>query len=127
MSTSAKASGKAPASSGRPVSGPSRTERPVSVPGKFMDKSIEIEPSAFISKLLDTNDRITAGELHEWAKEPNTLLSDINIIIKSYRENIQRALSHKNTYSHNKAILENTKLYNTKLENNIKYYMAIVN
>jgi hypothetical protein len=63
--TSAKASGKAPAGSGRPVSGPSRTERPVSVPGEFVDESIEIEPSAFISKLLDTNNRITAGELYE--------------------------------------------------------------
>jgi hypothetical protein len=54
------------------------------------------------------------------------LLSDINIIIKSYRENIYRTVSYKNTYSYNKAILENTKLYNTKLENNIKYYIAIV-
>ena len=88
MSTSAKASGKAPASSGYPVSGPSRTKCPVSIPGEFMDKSIEIEPSIFIMKLLETNNYITIGELHEWAKEPNTLLSDINIIIKSYRENI---------------------------------------
>jgi hypothetical protein len=126
MSTSAKASGKAPASSGRPVSGPSRTERPVGVPGEFVDESMEIEPSAFISKLLDTDNRVTTGELHEWAKEPDTLLSDINIIIKSYRENVQRALSHKNAYSHNKAILENTKLHNTKLEDNVKRYTAIV-
>jgi hypothetical protein len=55
------------------------------------------------------------------------LLSDINIIIKSYRENVQRALLYKNAYSYNKAILENTKLYNTKLEDNIKYYISIVN
>jgi hypothetical protein len=88
MSTSAKASGKAPAGLGRPVGGPSRTERPVGIPGEFMDESMEIEPSAFISKLLDTNNRVTTGELHEWAKEPDTLLSDINIIIKSYRENV---------------------------------------
>jgi hypothetical protein len=126
MSTSAKASGKAPASSGRPVSGPSRTERPVSVPGEFMDESMEIEPSAFITKLLETEDHVIAGELHKWAKEPDTLLSDINIIMKSYRENVQRAISHKNAYSHNKAILENTKLYNTKLEDEVKRYMAIV-
>jgi hypothetical protein len=86
--TSAKASGKASTSSGRPVSGPSRTEYSVSVSGEFVDKSIEIEPSAFISKLLDTNNRITAGELYKWAKEPNILLLDINIIIKSYRKNI---------------------------------------
>ena len=91
-----------------------------------MDESMEIEPSAFIIKLLETEDHITAGELYEWAKEPDTLLSDINIIIKSYRENVYRAVSYKNAYSYNKAILENTKLYNTKLEDNIKYYMAIV-
>jgi hypothetical protein len=126
MSTSAKASSKAPAGSGRPVGGPSRTEHPVGIPGEFIDESIEIEPSAFIIKLLETEDHITAGELYKWAKEPNTLLSDINIIIKSYRENIYRAVSYKNAYSYNKAILENTKLYNTKLEDDIKYYMAIV-
>jgi hypothetical protein len=45
---------------------------------------MEIEPSAFITKLLETKDHIITGELYEWAKEPNTLLSDINIIIKSY-------------------------------------------
>jgi hypothetical protein len=86
--TSAKASGKAFASLGCPVSGPSRTECPVSVSGEFMNESIEIEFSAFIIKLLETNNYITAGELYKWAKEPNTLLSDINIIIKSYRENV---------------------------------------
>ena len=65
MSTSAKASGKAPTSSGYPVSGPSRTERPVSVPREFMDKSMEIEPSAFITKLLETNNQVTTRELYE--------------------------------------------------------------
>jgi hypothetical protein len=49
-----------------------------------MNKSIEIEPSAFIIKLLETKDYITARELYKWAKEPNILLSDINIIMKSY-------------------------------------------
>ena len=88
MSTSAKASSKAPASSGYPVSGPSRTKCPVSVPGEFIDKFMKIELSTFITKLLETNNYITTRELHEWAKEPNTLLLDINIIIKSYRENI---------------------------------------
>jgi hypothetical protein len=127
MLTSAKASGKASTSSGYPISSPSRTEHPISIPGEFVDKSIEIEPSAFISKLLDTNNYITTRELYKWAKKPNILLSDINIIIKSYQENVQKAFSYKNTYSHNKAILENTKLYNTKLEDNIKYYIAIVN
>jgi hypothetical protein len=91
-----------------------------------MDESMEIEPSAFITKLLETEDHVTAGELHEWAKEPDTLLSDINIIMKSYRENVQRAVSHKNAYSHNKAILENTKLHNAKLEDEVKRYTAIV-
>ena len=63
--TSAKASGKAPASSGYPVSGPSRTKRSVSIPGEFIDKSIEIEPSAFIIKLLETKDYITTKELYK--------------------------------------------------------------
>jgi len=86
--TSTKASDKASASSGRPVSGPFRTKYFISISREFIDKSIEIEPSAFISKLLDTNNYITAGELYKWAKEPDLLLSDINIIIKSYRKNI---------------------------------------
>ena len=63
--TFAKASGKAPTSLGYPVSGLSRTKCPVSIPREFIDKSIEIEPFAFISKLLDTNNRITAGKLYE--------------------------------------------------------------
>jgi hypothetical protein len=65
MSTSAKASGKALTSLGRPVSGPFRTEYSISISGEFVDKSIEIEPFAFILKLLDTNDYIIAGELYE--------------------------------------------------------------
>ena len=65
MLTSAKASGKAPASSGCPVSSPSRTERPVSIPGEFMNKSIEIEFFAFIMKLLETKDYITTRELYK--------------------------------------------------------------
>jgi hypothetical protein len=63
--TSAKASGKAPASLGYSVSGPSRTECPVSISREFIDKSIEIEPSAFIIKLLETKDYITTGELYK--------------------------------------------------------------
>jgi hypothetical protein len=65
MLTSAKASSKAPTSSGHPISGPSRTKYPISVPREFMDKSIEIELSAFITKLLETKDHITTRELHE--------------------------------------------------------------
>jgi hypothetical protein len=125
--TSAKASGKAPASLGRPISSPFRTEYPVSIPGEFINKSIEIELSAFISKLLNTNNYIITGKLYKWTKKPNTLFLNINIIIKSYRENIYRAILYKNIYSYNKAILENTKLYNTKLEDNIKCYIAIIN
>jgi hypothetical protein len=82
--TSTKASGKAPTSLGYPVSGPSRTEYPIGISGEFIDKSIEIEPSAFIIKLLETENYITTRELYKWAKEPSTLFSDINIIIKSY-------------------------------------------
>jgi hypothetical protein len=75
--TSTKASSKAPASSGHPISGPSRTERPVSIPKEFIDKSIEIEPSTFIIKLLETKDYITTRELYKWTKEPNILLLDL--------------------------------------------------
>jgi hypothetical protein len=82
--TSTKASGKAPTGSGCSVSSLFRTEYPIGIPGEFIDESIEIEPSAFIIKLLETKDYITTGKLYEWAKEPNTLFSDINIIIKSY-------------------------------------------
>jgi hypothetical protein len=63
--TSAKASSKAPASSGYPVSSPSRTEYPISIPGEFVDKSMEIELSAFIIKLLDTNNYITTRKLYK--------------------------------------------------------------
>jgi hypothetical protein len=51
--TSAKASGKAPTSSDYPISSSFRTKYSVSISGEFVNKSIEIEPSAFISKLLD--------------------------------------------------------------------------
>jgi hypothetical protein len=63
--TFAKASGKAPTSSGHPVSGPSQTKRPVSIPGEFMDESIEIESFAFIIKLLETKDHVTTKELYK--------------------------------------------------------------
>ena len=82
--TLAKASSKAPISSGYLISSPSRIEYPISISGKFIDKSIEIESSAFIIKLLETNNYITTGELYKWAKKSDTLLSDINLIIKSY-------------------------------------------
>jgi hypothetical protein len=63
--TSAKASSKASTSSGYSVSGPSRTKRSISISREFIDKSIEIEFSAFIIKLLETNNYITAGKLYK--------------------------------------------------------------
>ena len=63
--TSAKASSKASTSSGCPISSPSRTEYPISISGEFIDKSIEIEPSTFIIKLLETDNYITARELYK--------------------------------------------------------------
>jgi hypothetical protein len=81
---STKASGKAPTGSGRSISSPFRTKCLISIPEEFIDKSIEIESSTFIIKLLEAKDYITTGELYKWTKEPNTLFSNINIIIKSY-------------------------------------------
>jgi hypothetical protein len=63
--TSTKASGKAPTSLGYSISSPFRTEYPISISREFIDKSIKIEPSAFISKLLNTNNRITTRELYK--------------------------------------------------------------
>ena len=63
--TSTKASGKAPTGSGYSVSGPFRTECPIGIPREFIDESIEIEPSAFIIKLLETENHITTGELYK--------------------------------------------------------------
>ena len=63
--TSTKASGKASTGSGHSVSSPSWTEYSISIPGEFIDKSIEIEPSAFIIKLLETEDYITTRELYK--------------------------------------------------------------
>jgi hypothetical protein len=54
------------------------------------------------------------------------LLSDINLIITSYRENLKKAVSYKTNYKDTKGLLENTKLQNTKLDEDIKYYTAIV-
>ena len=65
MSTLAKASSKALISSGRPVSGPFRIKHPVSISREFINESIEIEPSAFIIKLLKTNNYITTRELYK--------------------------------------------------------------
>jgi hypothetical protein len=79
---------KAPTSLGYSISSSFRTKCHINISGEFIDKSIEIEPSTFIIKLLKTNNYITTKELYKWAKKPNILLLDINIIIKSYRKNI---------------------------------------
>jgi hypothetical protein len=63
--TSTKASGKAPTSSGYPISSPSRTEYPVSIPREFIDESIKIEPFTFIIKFIETKDYIITGELYK--------------------------------------------------------------
>jgi hypothetical protein len=54
------------------------------------------------------------------------LLSDINLIITSYRDTLKKGVLYKTSYKDTKGLLENTKLYNTKLEEDIKYYTAIV-
>ena len=119
-------SSKAPTSSGRPISGPSQTERLINISRDFIDKSIEEEASPFIKKLLYTNQLITTRELYKQAKEPEYLLSDINLIITSYQENLKKAILYKINYKDTKGLLENTKLQNTKLKEDIKYYIAIV-
>jgi hypothetical protein len=63
--TSAKASGKAPTGLDHSIGGPFRTEYPISISGEFIDESIEIESSAFIIKLLETENYIITGELYK--------------------------------------------------------------
>jgi hypothetical protein len=60
MSTSQQA----PIGSGYPVGDPSRSERPVNVPGGFADESIEEDYSPFIRKVLDTGYLITSHNLN---------------------------------------------------------------
>jgi hypothetical protein len=55
------------------------------------------------------------------------LLSDINLIITSYRDTLKKGISYKTSYKDTKGLLENIKLYNAKLEEDIKRYIAIVN
>jgi hypothetical protein len=75
-----------------------------------LDKSIEEEASSFIKKLLYTKELVTTKELYKWAKEANYLLSDINLIITSYRENLKKAILYKINYKDTKGLLKNTKL-----------------
>jgi hypothetical protein len=62
---SAKTSSKASTNLGYSISSSFRTEYPISISGEFIDKSIEIELSAFIIKLLETNNYITTRELYK--------------------------------------------------------------
>ena len=82
--TSAKASGKALTSLDYFVSSSSQTKYSISISKEFINKSIEIKPSIFIIKFLETNNYITIRKLYKWAKKLDILLLDINIIIKSY-------------------------------------------
>jgi heme oxygenase len=75
-----------------------------------LDESIEEEASPFIKKLLYIKELVTTKELYKWAKEANYLLSDINSIITSYRENLKKAILYKINYKDTKGLLENTKL-----------------
>jgi hypothetical protein len=54
------------------------------------------------------------------------LLTNINSIITSYRKNLKKAILYKISYKNIKGLFKNTKLYNIKLKDNIKYYIAIV-
>ena len=54
------------------------------------------------------------------------MLFNINSIITSYRKNLKKTILYKTSYKDTKGLFKNTKLYNTKFKNNIKYYMAIV-
>jgi hypothetical protein len=62
---SAKASGKASTSLGYSISSPSRIKYPISISREFINKSIEIELSIFILKLLNINNYITTRELYK--------------------------------------------------------------
>jgi hypothetical protein len=54
------------------------------------------------------------------------LLSNINLIITSYRDTLKKGVLYKTSYKDTKGLLENTKLYNAKLKEDIKRYTVIV-
>jgi hypothetical protein len=70
---------------------------------------------------------ITSHDLNSWFKDPINLLKDINLIIESYRETTIKLAEYKKRYRDTKGIFENTKLYNTKLEADIKRYTILLN
>ena len=63
--TSIKAFSKAFTSSGYSISSSFRIKYSISISREFLDKSIEIELSTFIIKLLKTNNYITIRELYK--------------------------------------------------------------
>ena len=92
-----------------------------------MDKSIKEEYSLFIRKVLDIGYLITSHNLNNWSKDPINLLKDINLIIKSYWDTTIKLAKYKKRYRDIKGIFENIKLYNTKLEADIKRYIILLN
>ena len=70
---------------------------------------------------------ITSYNLNSWFKDPINLLKDINLIIESYRETTIKLARYKKKYRDTKGVFENIKLYNTKLEVDIKYYTSFLN
>ena len=48
------------------------------------------------------------------------------MIITSYWDTFKKGILYKTSYKNTKGLLENTKLHNTKLEEDIKRYIAII-
>ena len=92
-----------------------------------MDESIKEGYSLFIRKVLDTDYLITSHDLNNQFKDPINLLKDINLIIESYWETTTKLAKYKKRYRDTKGIFENIKLYNTKLEADIKRYIILLN
>jgi len=88
---------------------------------------MEEDHSPFIRKVLDTGYLITSHDLNSWSKDPINLLKDINLIIKSYRDTTVKLAEYKKRYRDAKGIFENTKLYNARLEANVKRYTMLLN
>ena len=92
-----------------------------------MNESIEEEYSLFIKKVLDTDYLITSYNLNNQSKDLINLLKDINLVIKSYRETTIKLAGYKKKYRDTKGVFENIKLYNTKLEADVKRYTSLLN
>ena len=81
----------------------------------------------FIRKVLDTSYLITSHDLNSWSKDPINFLKDINLIIKSYWDTIIKLAKYKKRYRDTKGIFKNIKLYNTRLEADVKRYIMLLN